>query len=447
MMRVKRTAWATLLGVLVVNSWIPSASAAAPAKPRPDAGKCFWFGPYVKENPALNVGFPDTGAAYWSANIAMPAGSKIIFRGRYAHARYQSLSAYQADGVALDTLTDYQISPDAGSRNPFVTGEPRTGDAKRSFTIELRNEAAPASGRAANTLYAKPPSGNRQIVFFRMYIPDRNQDLTGGVGLPTPELELADNRRMSGEAMCNALGIAQEVVPIPLPTKIQYASLRERPGAPAGFPAQNPPVFHAYYNPQFRTACLYSLNPKGDCYPASAPPRVGGLYPNIDNKYMFAYASRHFGKVLVLRGRLPITPATYRGNPQATAGQLRYWSICQNESIATTRVASCLYDEQIPGDGNRNYVIVTSLDSDRPKNAITKCGVGFLPWPAAGDGAGHLEDALIYVRNMLPSPSFTQAIQNTKTPGDEASVLDDYLPRGEYMSTQEFEKLGCNVGG
>lgn len=438
-----RIALASLLSVLAVGAVSISAMAAPYSKPRQDAETCFWYGPYVKDNPGFNVGFPDSGAAYWSADIAMPSGSKIVLRGRFAHARYQSVSAYEANGAALDSLTDYQTVPDRGSRNPYLPGERRTGEGRRSFTVEIRNDVAPASGRASNTLYAKASAGDRQILFFRLYVPDRGRDLTGGVGLPTPELVLADGRRMTGKALCDALDVADRIVPIPIPSKEQYAQLRDRPGAPAGFPAQNPPVFQAFYNPKFRTSCLYSVNPGADCKPAIVPSRAGGLYPNIDNNYITTYLSRHFGKVVVFRGKLPTVPATYNRNPRSSEQQLRYWSICQNESIATTRAASCLYDEQIPVDSDRNYVIVSGLDSDRPKNATAECGVGFLSWPAAGDGAGHLDDAYIYVRNMLPSSNFSHANQNTKRPGDEAAVLGDYLPRGEYMSTEEFEKMGC----
>ncbi len=442
-LRQSRLGLAMVLGALAVASFTPSAMAASHSQRGQDASACFWFGPYVKDNPGFNVGFPDTGAAYWSANIAMPVGSKIVLRGQYAHARYQSVSAYEANGAALDSLTDYQIAPDRGSRNPFLPGERRTGEKNRSFTVEIRNEAVPASYRASNTLYAKASASDRQILIFRLYVPDKNRDLTGGVGLPTPELVLADGRRMTGKAACAALNVAAEIVPIPIPTKAQYAALRDRPGAPDGFPAQNPPVFHAFYNPKFRTSCLYSLNPGVDCRPATAPARAGGLYPNIDNNYIAAYLSRRYGKVLVFRGKLPTVPTTYNRTPRSSEGQLRYWSICQTESIATTRTTSCLYDEQVPIDSDRNYVIVSSRDSDRPKNATAKCGVGFLSWSAVGDGAGHLDDAYIYVRNLLPASSFSHANQNTKLPGDEAAVLGDYLPRGEYMSIEEFEKMGC----
>jgi len=137
-----------------------------------------------------------------------------------------------------------------------------------------------------------------------------------------------------------------------------------------------------------------------------------------------AFVNRGFpaGPVLVLTGKLPTTPRTGAKVKTMGTGQLRYWSMCQNESLFTTKGAGCAYDAQIPVDRKGNYTIVTSTAGDRPKNATTKCGVAYIPWPKAGDGDGNLNDGFLLVRNMLPAPTFKQAIQNTKTPGDEARL-------------------------
>lgn len=124
-------------------------------------------------------------------------------------------------------------------------------------------------------------------------------------------------------------------------------------------------------------------------------------------------------------------------------GQLRYWSICQNESVYTTASSGCLYDAQIPVDRHGRYTIVSSKAADRPANARRKCGVGYLPWPERGDGAGHLDDGMLIVRNMLPSKGFDHAIQDTSVPGDEAEVLGSYMPKGHYETKAEFRDRGC----
>lgn len=160
-----------------------------------------------------------------------------------------------------------------------------------------------------------------------------------------------------------------------------------------------------------------------------------------------AAVSRAFssGPVLVLRGTMPSVADTRSSvRTMSTARQLRYWSICQNESLATTRVASCVADDRVPLSRGRSYTIVSSTRAARPTNAIARCGVAWLAWPAAGDGAGHLSDGLLIIRNMLPARSFGQAIQSVPRPDQERSTMGRYLPAGRYMTTRAFEARGCH---
>ena len=384
MHRTIRRLAAGALTALAATAAVAAPAHAADALP----STCFWYGPYVKQNPGFNVAYPDTGAGYWSSLYRLPAGAKVVLHGKYPHARYQSIIAYNADTTtATDGVNDLQTQPDRGSRNPFLPGAIRAGNRHRSYTLTIVGEPPPAEAslREPNTLYAGVPNQTLQALALRVYVPDRGRDLTGDAGLPEVELHQADGGVLTGQAACDALGVQQRLLPIPFLTAAQYSALRDKPGAPAGFPAVNPLVWHAAYNSQFRFACLFSFNGAG-CNPAIPPTRAVTLYPNVDNQYVQAFASRAFGKVLVLRGKLPTTPRTHDRFPIMVGGQLRYWSICQNEGYLTTAVADRLYDEQIPTDRAGNYTIVTSLPTDRPSNAHAKCGVAFLPWPANGDG-------------------------------------------------------------
>ena len=87
-----------------------------------------------------------------------------------------------------------------------------------------------------------------------------------------------------------------------------------------------------------------------------------------------------------MKGKLPTTPATFDGDPSMGEGQVRYVSFCMNESVKTTRVMDCAYDEQIPTDDNGYYTIVIRRTEDRPKNAREQCGVAWIEWGPAGDG-------------------------------------------------------------
>ena len=430
--------WLVVCGAMVVAL---QAAAASPPEAQAKAAKklssCFWVGPFTsRRGPEFNYAFPDIGAAYWTARYTVPAGATLRLRGTFAHARYQSFHSYGA-GHPVDSINDLATVADPGSTNPFLPGAARTAK-RRSYAISISGAPPPTGSRAPNTLYAGVPGRNDQELIYRVYVPDKGRDYSGGVGLPEPELTLADGTVLRGDDLCTAISSTDSVLEtsqLPLQT---YLALRDQPGKPPTFPAVNPPRFGAFYNTAYTINCVY-LNV---CEPN--PVRSGGQYSNRDIAYVGAFLNRQFGSVLVLRGKLPTTPLTYGREKRMGQGQLRYWSICQNESFATTAGAGCLYDEQVPIDKDRRYTIVTSLPADRPANAYRRCGVGFVPWPENGDGAGHPDDALLLIRNMLPSPSFHQAVQDTRVPGDEAAVMGPYLPTPTYVSKSEFEALGCS---
>jgi hypothetical protein len=406
------------------------------AAAKPAGQSCFWIGPFTTKR--YNNAFPDSGAAYWTARYTMPPGATLRLEGRFAHARYQSLSSYgSATKGPVDSLNDISTRPNRGSKNPYRRGANRT-EKRRSYTLMVSTAPPPVdvTQRVPNTLYAGAGRPDQELIY-RLYVPDHGRNVSGGAGLPVPVLTLADGTVLRGAGLCSTVGSVGNVLePSRMPLDL-YLSLRDQPGKPPTFPAQNPPKFGAFYSTAYTVNCVYL----GACDPR--PARSGGQYSNLDNQYVGAYLNREFGPVLVLTGKLPRTPRTHRGERRMGKGQLRYWSMCQNESLYTTAGAGCLYDEQVPLNRHRRYTIVSSLPVDRPRNARKRCGVGFIPWPANGDGAGHLNDALLLVRNMLPSPSFHRAIQDTRVPGDESSVMGPYLPLGRYMTKAQFETRSC----
>jgi hypothetical protein len=366
-----------------------------------------------------------------------------VFTGRFAHARYQSLNAYDATSHApVDGLDDVDTAPDPGSVNPYRPGADRAAK-RRAYTIRLYATPPPAH-RGRNALYAGVSGQAGQDLLYRIYVPDSftRAGLSGGVGLPVPTLHLADGTVLSGARACAALHAQRAALPLTSLPQAAYRALRDQPGKPPTWPAARTPVFRAYYNTAFSLQCAY----QGQC--SGRPARTGGQYSNVDSQYMSALVSRAFraGPVLVLHGKLPTTPRTGTGVRRMGSGQLRYWSICQNESIYTTIGSGCAYDAQIPLGPGRRYTIVTSLRSQRPANATRRCGVAWIPWPAAGDGDGHRTDGFLIVRNMLPARGFHHAVQDTRVPGDERAVLGPYYPVGHYTTTRGFERRGCRAG-
>ena len=448
---------AALLGVPAVAgaATLPRAAGPLPNLYGGPYTTCFWNVGVV--NPAyINIATADAGASYWAAVYTLPAGATLELKGQYPHARYASINAYNLIGQASDALADFQLNPDVGSQNPFRPGV-RRDVKRRSFTIKLLDSSsptpldnAPRSDAPARTdLYTVPPgdTSGLHVVMWRTFVPDKGLDLPGGVPLPTPVLRLADGTVQTGQRLCDTLTTQVKRFPDPSALLVpadQYNALRYQPGVPAWFPAKGLPDWRVQYNRDYLLA-LYT----GPTYQPVVvdPPKggQGGFFPNLDVQYMRVAVNRKLGKVVAFRATMPTTPKTYRHNPYMRPHtQMRYVSFCSTESVLTTRVTDCVYDEEIPLDARRRYAVVMSRVADRPKNATAKCGVAWVRWSPRGDGGRDHDFGWLQMRNMLPSPSFHHAIQDTKTPGDEQAVLGSYKPAGTYYTDKRaFEKLGC----
>ena len=212
---------------------------------------CLWLGPVeINLRPDLNYGFPDTHAVYWQSRITLPAGARLDLVSQYAHGRYQSVNSYDAaNGTPTDAIHDVNIVPDPGSENPFLPGARRTVN-RRDFTVSVVNQPPPAdpAAREPNTLYAAVSSQAGEVLIYRVYVADKNRDLTGGVGLPDPRLTLASGEVLEGDAACAALSVVNQPLPKLVLPPAQYAALRDQPGEPPipgpGSPGLPPFVQH-----------------------------------------------------------------------------------------------------------------------------------------------------------------------------------------------------------
>ena len=109
--------------------------------------------------------------------------------------------------------------------------------------------------------------------------------------------------------------------------------------------------------------------------------------------------------------------------------------MCQKE-IATQSVTACTPDYQAVLDKKGYATFVISDPQDRPRNATRARGVNWLPW------GGAYYDAVVIYRHMLPSGSFTQAIQNVPEGKDPAKIMGAYFPQGAYCPAPRFESGG-----
>ncbi|MFN8133611.1 MAG: hypothetical protein U0R70_18870 [Solirubrobacteraceae bacterium] len=478
-----------------VPAFAVAAALALPASPAAAAyvggagTNCFWhYGPFGVGKGKENVAFPEGGSNYWATIYVRPPGAIIRLKGSYPRSRFMSFISYRVAGTPLDGLADYQIKPDAGSTNPFVTGSRRDGK-RRSFTVDLIGAPNPGYTLqgvgglpARNRIYLEDttptveqtPDGPKNLegMVMRVYLPDRGAGLTGGFQLPEPEVTLANGTRLTGQGACDALDSEAKQhgsprLPDPNGLRIDLPSYRAlrypdrlaapcnvlvrgcptaftlpdalvqvRRPIPSTFPAANPPVWRGAYDRRYQFQ-VYT----GDRAPGAVPHPVRdpiknptrGFFGNIYNAYVEAVINRKFGKVVVLHGRLPTTPKTYGGERTLGPGQLRFYSLCSTEAVVTGVTRFCLNDEQIPTNRRGDFTVVVSRRADRPKTANAAHGIGWLEWSATGDGDLDRDFGRLVIRNLLPRPSFAQALQRGRVAGDEKKVVGPYLPTLAYV--------------
>ncbi len=418
------------------------AGAAVPTGHNPNnlpVASCFWTGPFTNVDPRTNQGFPGQEITYWGAKFATSPGAVLKLRGKFSHARFQSLTAYVNNGTATNTVSDYLTRPDKGSSNPFIKGH-RRDVKKRNYTVTVLGSPPPAQP-ARNTLYAQPdPNYNAyQDILYRVYVPDKGRNRAGGEPLPTPELHLADGNVLKGQALCDAINSNHAYASQNLPLAA-YQSYVNWPGKD---PATNPA------EPAFSFEKFFSLNYTLSSYKSPAEHAaadytpVGTFYNNLDARYMVGTYSFAYGQVLVVRGKMPKTPHTDSGETRMGGGQMREWDMCVEESLAVTGTYRCLYDEQFPLRKGRRYVMVVAHAGYRPRNATKRCGVAWLPADPVGDAAGRPDIGSLVTRNVIPSPGFHKTSWDVNQPNTAAQVMGPYYPTGTYMSKAQFEQQGC----
>ncbi|MDX6585848.1 MAG: hypothetical protein QOI31_321 [Solirubrobacterales bacterium] len=452
-----------MVGLAVIACAIPVSALAGDAATDADADEyrgaashppatCFWEGPISTKRKTTRgfdgryFNFPEESATYWLARLNLPAGSKLILRGRYPHGRYMSLNSY-SDGAPTDALSDIAIEARPNATNPFIEGARRDAR-KRGWRVQVLNEPPPPApeSREPNTLYAEPATGAAIELAYRVYEPDRGYDLTGGTGLPRAKLVMDGGESVSGEEACNAVNDPNREITVQTIPGAVWQAARATPPCDANTnPAYDPVRWERFFNVNYASLAVIS-----DCTAAGRQARLamgaesqGGFYSNRDSAYVFSHMSRDFGPVMVVNGTLPRSPQTIDGPRRMPGGELRFWSLCTGESRVTTRTPDCLADRQVLAQSGRDYTIVVSRRADRPRNARARCGIAWLDWGNRGDGAGDADYGLLIMRNMLVSPDFDEAIQNVPAPGQEEAVMGQHFPRSSYSTVEEFEDRGC----
>ena len=375
----------------------------------------------------LNVLYPDSSAQYWSFGYTAVPGTRIRIDGIFPYARYTSWNVYDPLLRPFAKKTDFELQPEPGSSNPFLPGVDRTTPiSQRRYTVFITFD--PSDNPGPNTIYVDPSAHPEGLATLRVYVPDRGLDATGGAGLPQVTWEPTSS---SGPSPTSSP--CQTVEKPSSDTLTQAYAEFAGPDTGPPYPGRNPPDWHKFVNLCQSGADLLFDNGTIGQITNIAPGSCtgfgsGGFLSNLDNAYAYTFITRGFGPIVAFHGKAPTFANTYPNTPIMPSGvQLRYWSFCQNEPISQRYVA-CARDDQVAVDGNGNYTIVIAQPTDWPSAATQQCrGVATLiPWGPQADG-------VVIYRQMLPDPSFTQAIQNVSH-GTEQQQMGPYYPAGQYFT-------------
>src|SRR3954452_7458155 len=387
----------------------------------------------TKFDPAtVNVAYPDDSAQYYSAAYQLAPGTRIRVHGRFPHARYMSFNAYDAAQRPLDGLSDVVIKPDPGSGDPFVFGAERTFE-QRDYTVFIDTGPKPAQ-RAPNTIYTgtgQNGAPNTSGTFiYRIYIPDKGLDDTGGVGLPTVTVEPADGSASGGGAPSPCTSVEKPKAQ-GVNDAVAQQALPDRPSSPSQHPK-----WRKFVNVASSVGIGVTGSPTVGPIDLDQAGGSGGFLSNLDNAYVSSFIDRSGGKVVITRFLARTFPDTRPPAARMPAGELRYWSVCTNDP-PTQRFVACANDDRsvVAPDGFVTYVV--STPANRPANATRSCFVNWLPWGPDARG-------LMIYRNMLPRADFAESIQRAKV-DHEVDTMGEYFPRSLYLADKKaFEARGCS---
>ena len=326
--------------------------------------------------------FPDTGNRWWYMPID-PQWRTLTITGGYPKARFFSYAVYDGAPVTTalaDHLFDTQVAPDPGGVNPFDPSA-SSSDGPRTYTVAVTR----TDGASGNALRLHAEAG---WLVYRLYLPSAGEGSMGGVPLPSVSISDARGR----------------VTPLPTcPTVNRQSELAAL--QPLFVPAtlETPPI-----TPPVADRIWFA--------PLPSPPMR--LLPNPDNKYMVSFFMSEYqpGRVIVVRGKMPGFPDTYRGAPASQpapgfdAVQMRYWSMCVGALVSPLPITGCAVDASTPLDDGRFYTVVISNDVLRPEWLPSEDV--WLPW-----GDEQMFPKTIFLRNTLPSPDFGQSVQQAISQG------------------------------
>lgn len=389
--------------------------------------KCAW--PVITNANQANVAYPDTSATYWTTPYRVEPGTKLVVSGSFVDARFMSFNTYDSSGGAFEVngvpsgIFDYQIEPNAGSKNPWQTTKAR-GDIpsiKNSFRITVRSDVTSAS---VNTIPIAPTgtaAGTTGFLLMRVYLP-KNGDFSA-VKLPNVTVVSATSR-----------------------TTITPCSPKQRKG-----PSKK--LKHMLINAIDDGSATVSDVRSAPCRGSACPPDLqffralpattNAVFPNSASAYVSALFRPDPRRVVLVRAKAPRTPGRIPPGTQpepwpSKRFDLQYFSMCNNlyerpwpviiNTLSDdTQDPGCRADKDTKIDRRGRYTYVVASEAQRI--SVTKwSNTTFVP---TATKQSHHREVLIF-RNMLSNPDFTQSALNapqTSSPADSAAAMGKYYPR------------------
>jgi F5/8 type C domain len=388
---------------------------------------------------SIRIGIPDPNVTYllFGPSLA-PFGHTMIVEGEYPHARFFSAQISPSlDGVvympqriygaAEVSIADADIPPLPGNVNPYLPGANRNAPNRKyrmTFPLAIGDPVA-LNGNAFKPLYRGAGNGrvgglityqgawgfvdiagndipgggewNVGNFWIRIYGPDRNKGVFGGVPLPKVWFQTPSGEAyFLGADFSGVLDKANRSVPARISNTAtgpqqhagtgwykSFGILRSILGGVCRLYEWNSPD-------SIRRVQAIDLGVTGRGE-GQAPP--GNYEPHATTNNYANYLGRGLsiqkGQVAVLVGKMPTFPRTRNGEATMTTAECRYWSICGYDydafSPAVTGCVNDVMDDEVLLDNDRNYLIVYSRADDRPANATPGNKVTWVNWGPTAD--------------------------------------------------------------
>lgn len=420
---MSRRAPVLLLAAALLLSSLTSALSTASTTVA-DEIDCAW--PIVTDPDRTNLAYPDTDATYWTTPYRVEPDTRLILDGNYAEARFMSFNTYDTTGGAFTVndvpsgIYDYEIEPDAGSRNPWQERVKHITDANSNFTVTIASDVDTSQ---SNTIPLAPigtEDGSIGYVLLRVYLP-KNADFSA-VELPSVTIESSTGTRSLQPC---------ETQQQRAPSKAIRTLLKQAASKVVGTQVM------AAAAPCRGSACPPDLQ-----FARASAATTNSVFPNSASAYVSALFRPDRKKVVLVRGRAPRTPRQPPGTepkPWPSAKyQLRYFSLCNNvykrpwPVIINTlpnggQDVGCRADSQTTLDSKGRYTYVVAAQSQ--KRAVSRFDdVTFIP---TSKKYKRFREVLIF-RNMLSNPNFRRSALNApqnRSAAGAAKAMGKYYPR------------------